>query len=138
MLPLAMTHYGNDNNCMLFIYKNVFIGRSIWLRCVFVQPGVLIGMSAVISPLSLWTVMKQSQVIILIKYSWLMSPTERDMEHFTYLYILNLMGQYRHNQSRISTGHGIGVLFQDEHSDWKLCRSNGNMTLLCGVLFSTS
>ena len=28
-----------------------------------------------------------------------------------------LKGQYRHNQSRLSTGHGIGVLVQDEHSD---------------------
>ena len=28
-----------------------------------------------------------------------------------------LKGQYRHNQSRLSTGNGIGVRVQDEHSD---------------------
>ena len=28
-------------------------------------------------------------------------------------------GLYHHDQSRISTGHGIGFLVQDEHSDWK-------------------
>ena len=32
----------------------------------------------------------------------------------------SLKGQYRHNQSRLSTGHGIGVIVYDEHSDWKL------------------
>ena len=53
---------------------------------------------------------------------------------------MQLKGQYRHDQSRLSTGHGIGdgVRVYDEHSDWKLlahlCRSNGNMTLPCGVL----
>ena len=30
-----------------------------------------------------------------------------------------LNGQYRHDQSRLSTGHGIGVLVLDELSDWK-------------------
>ena len=28
----------------------------------------------------------------------------------------NLKGQYRHDQSRLSTGHGIGVLVNDGHS----------------------
>ena len=45
-----------------------------------------------------------------------------------------LKGQYRHDQSRLSTGHGI--------RHWKLlthlCSSNGNMTLLCRVLFSVT
>ena len=53
-----------------------------------------------------------------------------------------LKGQYRHDQSRLSTGHGIKVLVQDEHRDGKLlahlCSSNGNMTLSCGVLFSVT
>ena len=57
--------------------------------------------------------------------------------------ITNLLkGQYRHDQSRLSTGHGIGVLVQDELSDWKLlahsCSGNGNMTLSSGVLFSVT
>ena len=51
-----------------------------------------------------------------------------------------LKGQYRHDQSRHSTGHGIGVAVKDEHSEWKLLArlysSNGNVTLSCGVLFS--
>ena len=52
---------------------------------------------------------------------------------------LVLKEQYRHDQSRLSTGHGIGVLVQDEHNDWKwlahiLWSSNGNMTV--GIIFS--
>ena len=53
-----------------------------------------------------------------------------------------LKGHYCHDQNRLSTGHGIGVLVKDEHSDWKvlshLCSSNGDMTLSCGVLFSVT
>ena len=53
-----------------------------------------------------------------------------------------LKGLYRYDQGRLSTGHGIGVLVQDEHSDWKLLAhlfsSKGNMTLSCGVLFSVA
>ena len=30
----------------------------------------------------------------------------------------NLKGHYRHDQSSLLTGHGIGVLVKDEHSDW--------------------
>ena len=52
----------------------------------------------------------------------------------------SLKGQYRHDQSSLSTGYGIGV--QDEHSDWgllaHLCTSNGNMTLSCGVLIAVT
>ena len=33
------------------------------------------------------------------------------------VFIISLMGQYRHNQSRRSTGHGIGVLVKDKLSD---------------------
>ena len=29
--------------------------------------------------------------------------------------VVRLKGQYRHEQSRLSTGHGIGVLVEDEH-----------------------
>ena len=31
----------------------------------------------------------------------------------------SLKGHYHHNQSRLSTGYGIGGLVYDEHSDWK-------------------
>ena len=50
--------------------------------------------------------------------------------------LMPLKGTVLYDQSRLSTGHGIGVLDYDEHSDWKLlaylCSSNGNMTLSCG------
>ena len=45
----------------------------------------------------------------------------------------DLKGQHRHDQNRLSTGHGIGVLVEEEHSDWNLlahlCSSNSNMAL---------
>ena len=45
-----------------------------------------------------------------------------------------LKGQYCHDQSRRSTGHGIGVLVY-----WRLlahlCSSTGNMTLSCGIFW---
>ena len=53
-----------------------------------------------------------------------------------------LKEQYCHSQSRLSTGHGIGVVVSDEHSDWKLlahlCSSNGNMTLSRGGIMEVT
>ena len=56
-------------------------------------------------------------------------------------YLLVLKGQYRHDQSRLSTGYGIGVLFSYEHSDCKLLAhlriSNGNYDhIMWGIIFS--
>ena len=53
-----------------------------------------------------------------------------------------LKEQYSHDQSRLSTGHGVGVLVWDEHSDWKLlahlCSSNGNITLSRGGIMAVT
>ena len=48
--------------------------------------------------------------------------------------MITLKEKYRHNQSRLSTGHGIGVLVLLAH----LCSSNGNMTLSWRELFSVT